>query len=57
MIATPLTPSTPADWLDGLQEGEGALMVANPQGAINRCPLNTAVKPYGGEHLSLALVR
>lgn len=49
MIATPLTPGTPADWLDGLQEG--ALMVANPQGAINRCPLNTAVKPHGGENL------
>ena len=49
VTATPLTPDTPADWLNGRQEG--APVAATPQGAINRCPLNTAVKPHGGEHL------
>ena len=55
MIATLLTPGTLADWLDGRQEG--ALMDADPQGAINRCPSNAAVRPYRGEYLYLILVR
>lgn len=49
MIATPLTPGKLADGSDGRQEG--APMDADPRGAINRCPLTTAVKPDGGERL------
>ena len=40
-----LTSDTPADWLNGPQDG--APMVATHQVAINRCPLNAAVKPWG----------
>ena len=39
----PLKPNTPADWLDGRQEG--APMAATPRGDINRRPSNAAVKP------------
>jgi hypothetical protein len=55
VTATPLTPDTPADWLNGRQEG--APMVATPQGAINRRPLNTAVKHCGRVRLKSLPVR
>ena len=41
----PLTSDTPADWLNGRQDG--APMAATHRVVINRCPLNTAVKPCG----------
>jgi len=41
----PLTSDTPADWLNGRQDG--APVVATHRVAINRCPLNAAVKHCG----------